>query len=264
VAISQQALATQAVIDRLGDAGLSDEQVAQVLDGPRVEEVRVDTQSESRRGTAAVIAIVLYLLLLMLTIQVANGVAIEKANRISEVLLAIVRPSALLFGKVVGVGLVGFLTLLVGATPVLVKQAVGGSLPAGLPTAIAAGSAWFVLGLALYLTIAGSLGALVERQEEAGAAVAPLTFILIGSYLVGQSAADTTLGAVLAVFPLSSPLVMPSRIAIGAATPGEIAASLVVGLLTVGLVVRFGSTIYRRAIVRTGRRLSVREALRPA
>ena len=52
-------------------------------------------------------SIVLYLLLFMLMIQVANGTAIEKANRISEVLLAIVRPGALLFGKVIGVGIIG-------------------------------------------------------------------------------------------------------------------------------------------------------------
>ena len=55
----------------------------------------------------------------MLMIGVANGTAIEKANRISEVLLAIVRPAALLFGKVIGVGVIGILTILAGAIPVL-------------------------------------------------------------------------------------------------------------------------------------------------
>ena len=73
----------------------------------RPKVVRLDQDRSSRQASAAIVATLLYLLLLMLMILVANGVAIEKANRISEVLLAIVRPGPLLFGKVIGVGLVG-------------------------------------------------------------------------------------------------------------------------------------------------------------
>lgn len=264
VAVTQQALAVQALLDRLAEAGLSETEVVEVLDVPPVPVVRLDTENESRRGSAAIISIVLYLILLMLTIQVATGVAIEKANRISEVLLAIVRPGALLFGKVIGVGLIGAATLLVAAVPVVVKLVAGGSLPAGLPAAVAGGAAWFLLGVALYLTIAGALGALVERQEEAGTVMAPLSIVLIASYLVGQSAADTPLGAVMAVFPLSAPLVMPSRIAIGAASTPEILLSLALSVAAVVVAARVGATIYRRAVVQTGQRLTVREALRSA
>jgi ABC-2 type transport system permease protein len=178
------------------------------------------------------------------------------------VLLAIVRPAPLLFGKVIGVGLIGLFTLVAGVIPVLVKLVIGGDLPAGLPAGLLAGAAWFVLGTALYLTVAGALGALVERQEEAGSAVAPLSIVLIGSYLVGQSASATSLGAVLSVLPLTSTLVMPSRIAIGAASPGAIVLSLVLGVAAVVVAVRIGAGVYRRAIVRTGRRLKLGEVLR--
>lgn len=260
----QQVLANHAMAERLADAGLSDAEVTGVLDIPAVPVARVDADSESRRASAVIISIALYLLLLILTMQVANGIAIEKANRISEVLLAIVRPGALIFGKVIGVGLVGVLTLLAGALPVLIKFSLGGSLPAGLATAIVAGAPWFALGAALYLILAGSLGALVERQEEAGTAMAPLSMLLIGSCIVGQSFADTPVGAVLALVPLSSPLVMAPRIAVGAASGAEIAVSLAVLLVSVIVVARAGATIYGRAVVRTGRRLTIREALRPA
>ena len=122
----------------------------------------------------------------MLMIGVANGTAIEKANRISEVLLAIVRPSALLFGKVIGVGLVGILTILAATLPVLIKYLAGGDLPAGAGSAVVGGAAWFILGLALYLTIAASLGALVERQEETGSVITPLSILLVATYLVAH------------------------------------------------------------------------------
>ena len=115
----------------------------------------------------------------------------------------------------------------------------------------------------LYLTIAGALGALVERQEEAGVgAHAAEPSCSSRTYVLAQSAADGSLGAVLAIFPFTSPIVMPTRIALGDATTGEIVASLAVGLVTVVLVVRLGAAIYRRGIVHTGRRLRLGEALR--
>jgi ABC-2 type transport system permease protein len=261
VAAAQQVVAVRALADRLEDAGLTRAEVDRSMERSQAKVVRLDQDESSRKGSAALVAIALYLLLLMLMIQVSNGTAIEKANRISEVLLAIVRPGALLFGKVVGVGLVGLLTLAFGLLPVIVKLASGGDLPAGLGSAIAGGAPWLVLGLVLYLTTAGALGALVERQEEAGSVVSPLTFLLIASYLVAQSASDTPLGQALAIIPFTSPMVMPSRIAVGEASGIEITASLVLGLATVLLAVRVGSRIYSRAIVRTGRRLKLREVL---
>lgn len=65
----------------------------------------------------------------------------------------------------------------------------------------------------------------------------------------------------LAYVPLSSPLVVPARIAIGASTPVELVASLLILLVTIALAVRFGSAAYGRAIVHTGRRLKLGEVL---
>ena len=200
--------------------------------------------------------------MLLLTSQVASGVAIEKTNSVSEVLLAIVRPHALLFGKVIGVGLIGLFTLACGAIPVLVKLVAGGSLPPGIAGTLAGSAAFFAIGVALYLTTGGALGALVGRQEEAAAAVAPLSVMLIAFYIVGQGGAESTLGTILAYVPFASPMIMPGRIALGASSPFEIVASLSIGVATVVLAGRVSAVVYRRAIVRTGRRLKLRDALR--
>jgi len=144
----------------------------------------------------------------------------------------------------------------------VIKGVAGGSLPPGLGPAVAGGLAWILLGLILYLTIAGALGALVERQEEAGSVLGPLSLLLVGTYILTQSLARTSLGAFLAIFPLTSPIVMPARIALGDASPAEIVVSLLVGAATVVLVVRLGAAILRRGIVHTGKRLRLGEALR--
>lgn len=261
VGVVRQALRADALTTRLVEAGVPGRDVEQMLAGPEIRVQELDVDEESRRGSAAIVATVLYLLLIMLMTQVATGTAIEKANRISEVLLATVRPGALLFGKVIGVGLIGLITIACVIVPVAVRMAVGGDLPDGIGAVLVSGAAWFLLGLALFLTLSGALGALVERQEEAGTVTAPLSVLLVGAFIIGQNAADSAVGAVLAVVPLTSPLIMPSRIAIGEASAAEIALSLGLGLLAVALVVRVGAVVYRRAIVRTGRRLKLREMI---
>lgn len=262
VATMLQAINFANITQRLEASGLTSEQVQSAFATTGARLVEVDSQANDRGAAAAIVSIVLYVLLLALMVQVANGTAVEKSNRISEVLLAIVRPGALLFGKVVGVAVTGLLTLAAAVLPVVVKVALGGDLPVGLGGAILGGSAWFVLGLAFYLTLAGVLGALVERQEEAGSVIMPLTALLIGTFVIAQSAADQALGFVLAIIPFTSPLMEPTRIAKGVAGPVEMTISFLVLLASVIIVGRVGATLYGRAIVRTGRRLKLRDVMR--
>jgi ABC-2 type transport system permease protein len=258
----QQALARAELTQRLHDAGLDAAQVRHVTDVGAAPVESLQADAGTRRAVAVVAATVLYVLLIGLTISVANGVAIEKANRISEVLLAIVPPRPLLFGKVIGVGLMGVATLVIGAAPIVVRFLVGGDLPAGTGAVLAAGAAWFALGVAFYLVVSGALAALVERQEQVGSATGPLMAVLIGSLIVAQSAPESGFAAVLAYVPFSAPVVEPARIAVSASSPVEMALSL--ALLVAGLViaVRSGGLVFQRAIVRTGRRLKLLEVLR--
>ncbi|HEX2782710.1 MAG TPA: ABC transporter permease [Ilumatobacteraceae bacterium] len=256
-----QALSSLSLVDRLHDAGLTDDEVTDVLTAPQVRVEELNKESESRLAASIGLSLVLYLLLLTVMVQVANGIAIEKANRISEVLLAIVRPGPLMFGKVLGVGLVGVSALSAAIVPVVVKLAIGGKLPAGIGGALAGSVIWFVLGLTLYLLIAAALGAMVERQEEAGSAVSPLTAILVATFIVAQGEADTVVGNVLAYVPLTSPIVVPIRLAMGESSAIELVTSVVILVLSILLAARVGSRVYARAIVQTGHRLKLREVL---
>ncbi len=264
VAAAQQAMAGAEVRGRLGEAGLTPQQVQETLAVPPAHVVGLDADAGARRAAAVIAATLLYILLLTLTISVANGVAIEKANRISEVLLAIVPPRPLLFGKVIGVGVMGIATLLFGLIPVVVRLLLGGDMPNGIGGALVSGAAWFALGLAFYLVVSGSLAALVERQEQAGSAMGPLMAALIGSLIVAQSAPESGLAKVLAYVPFCSPVVEPARIAVGASSPPEMALSLLFLIAAVVAAVQVGGVVYQRAIVRTGRRLKLREVLRTA
>lgn len=255
-------ISDQLVVTSLEDRGLDPDAVSDAFTSAQPTVQQVDDDRDGRQGAAFAITLVLYLLIVILASQVANGVAIEKSNRVSEVLLAIVPPRSLLYGKVIGVGLIGLVTLIAGALPVLIRQITSGGLPDGLAIVLLASGAWCVLGLALYLTLAGSLGALVGRQEEVGAIVTPLTMFLVVGYIAAISAGDSALGAVLAYVPFVSPMVEPHRIAVGAGSPVEYLISLALLIATVVVVSRFGTVVFRRAIVRTGGRVKLRDVVR--
>ena len=152
----RQALAATTAVERLEEAGLDAEEIAGVLQAPAPRLELLDAGGDARRGAAFILSLAMYLILIIVMTQVANGVAVEKSNRISEVLLPIVSPTSLLFGKVLGIGCIGVITVLAGASPILVKLTLGGDLPEGLGGALAGGGAWFLLGLALYLVLAGA------------------------------------------------------------------------------------------------------------
>ena len=65
------------------------------------------SNQEARDVAALATGFLLYLSLGIYGAAVASGVAQEKTSRIAEVLLAVVRPSQLLAGKVVGIGVCG-------------------------------------------------------------------------------------------------------------------------------------------------------------
>lgn len=261
VVIVRQVVANRVAAARLAAEGIDLDAVTTAFESAAPTITLVDAEQPGREGAAFALTMVLYVVTVFLTSQVAAGVAAEKANRVSEVLLAIVPPRSMLAGKVVGVSCIGLVTLLAGAAPIAVRFALGGDLPDGVGRTIAVSAAWFLAGLVLYLTLAGALGAMVARQEEVGAVVAPLTMLLVAGYIVAISAGDSIAGLVLGILPLTSPLVTPYRIAIGAGSPAEYVASLGLLLVTVVVTGRVATAVFRRAIVRTGERLGLRDVL---
>ncbi len=263
VTIVRELVAGRVATATLLRAGIEPADVAAAFAAATPSIEPVDVERPGREAAAFGITIVLYILTVLLSSQIASAIAVEKSNRVSEVLLAIVPPRSMLFGKVIGVGCIGLVTLAAGAVPVIARFVVGSDVPDGLGSAIAGSALWFVGGLALYLTIAGAMGALVSRQEEVGAVIAPITTLLVLAYVAAITSSDTPVGTVLAYVPFTSPMVAPFRVAAGEGSAVEYAASLAILAVTVALVARVAAVVFRRGIVRTGRRLTLREVLRP-
>jgi ABC-2 type transport system permease protein len=75
---------------------------------------------------------------------------------------------------------------------------------------------------------------------------------------------DGSLLAVLSVIPMFSPVLMPMRIATGAAAGWEIGLAIALTVVLLAAMIRLSGMVYRNSVLRTGARVRLSEALRPA
>lgn len=224
---------------------------------------------EERKGVAFVASLLLYLQLIVFGIAVASGVVEEKSSRVIEVLMAAVPPRALLAGKIIGIGLLGLLQL---ALTVLVGLAVASATGAIDVRSADAGTlgvvlVWFVLGYLFYAALYAISGVIVSRQEDLQSSSTPVTMILVGGYLVAFPVLEdpaSSLAIISSLVPFTSPIVMPVRVAVGEASGAEIAASLGILVASIALLIPLGARIYEGAVLRMGKPMKLREALRAA
>lgn len=232
-----------------------------------VELGQVEGRSPDDETAAFIMTMILFFVISTYGAMVLSGVVEEKSSRTVEVLLARMPARSLLGGKIVGIGLLGLAQVTATAIVALVAVSVTESfdVPALRGSVIAWAVIWFVLGYTLYATVFGTLGSLASRTEDASSITGAVSIVLVLAFAVSFAAigsADTTWAQVVSWFPLSAPLAMPNRIAMGAATWWD---PFVAALLTVtamaGLVI-LGGRIYTRAILHTSAPLTLAEAWR--
>ena len=250
-------------------AGPSPEQVDAALAQPPLPVDALEPVNARSRETATVAfvgVLLLYGQLFAYGYWVAAGVVEEKSSRVVEVLLATLRPSHLLRGKILGIGLLGLAQLLlIGLVGLFASDAVGSlEFPSGAISTIGLVLVWFVLGFFFYATLFAVAGSIVTRQEDLQTTMTPLTILIVGSFFIGLSATsnpDSTLAVVASLLPFSSPLVMPTRIALGEAATWEVVASITISVAATAALIPLATTIYSRALLRPGR-VRIRQVLR--
>ncbi len=266
--LRQQTALGAAVTDLGGDP----EQVAQQLATATVKIQSLDPAPERDGGqiAAGYVAGILLFLALQTTAQlVSQGVVEEKSTRVVELLLSTIRPWQLMAGKVTGIGVIGLLQVVA-----VIAAAAGTALALGLldtssldlGATIAWALVWFVVGFITFSLALAALASLVSRQEDVASVTAPVLVLMIIPYVIGISIApwDPTNPIVVALsyIPFAAPMVMPMRIALGTVETWEILASLALSLALIPVLVWGAGRIYSNAVLRTGARVRLRDALR--
>ncbi len=221
----------------------------------------------SVRLTGLAVTMAIYLIILIYGSRITVGVSEEKSSRVIEVLLAAVRPSQLLYGKVLGLGILALSqALAILVTFVVLGALVGSSLfhSASLQV-VAVGALWIVVGYAFYCTAYAAAGSLVGKPSDAYNASLPVQLPLILSYIVTFTVlyGDVVPGYYwfLAYFPPTAPISMTVLVAVGVARPWQVALSVALCLAATVLMAWIASRVYGRGILHGGPRLRWRQAL---
>lgn len=258
-----------AVIDRLG---LGPDELAALLapsmPDDRVLEPPADDRLPRVIGAQAGV-FVLYMSILIFGQFVLMGVMEEKQSRVVEVVLSRIAPTQLLAGKIIGIGLLGLLQIvLIGAAIIFAASLIDlpnvelPSLSAGILASVVF---WYLLGYCFYATIYGAMGATVSRQEDAQGAVMIPAFLIIPGFFISMVALDdpsSILAVVGSLLPISAPMVMPVRMALGAASWWEVGLAVLVVAGTTLLLIGFAARVYRGAILSIGAKVRLRDAWR--
>jgi ABC-2 type transport system permease protein len=251
-------------------AGLTADEAAAVRASPppTVVALQIDTDEadSGRQATATITNILLFILLQTYGQWVVTAVTREKASRVVEVLLAVIRPKQLLIGKVIGIGTVALAhAAVLIAVALVTTRVMDVDIASGIaPADLALSGVWFVLGYSLYCNAYAAAGSLVSRVEDAQSVAFPIMLPLLFGYIVSFSIAGgaSTLLWVLAFIPPTAVVAMPTLYAAGDAPLWAVGVSMALTVAAIVAVAMTAARIYERSVLRTGRKLSWREAFR--
>ncbi len=257
------------------DMGLSADEVGALLFPVQFSERTVEpveTEEDEATEIAALVGLMLlYISILMFGQFVMMGVMEEKQTRVVEVVLSRVRPTQVLIGKVLGIGLLGLIQII----------ALGGALIFTVSVADLADFdltglgvkvlglliLWYLLGYTFYSFMYGALGATISRQEDMqGVAMLPVLLILPG-FFFGQMALlepDLWFNRIASFIPFWSPMVMAVRSTTSEVPVWEVVVAIALLIVTTALLVKLGGRIYRGAILQSGKKTKLRAAWRSA
>ena len=218
-------------------------------------------QRDFAQGMAFALAFLFYLSSIAFGMTLAGSVVEEKQSRIVEIIATKIPVRQLLAGKVIGntglavaqmalyaaIGLVGLSFTSFGSFLPSVTGALGWFL------------VFFLFGFLLLACLWAVAGALASRTEDLQSTSTPITLLLLAIFF-GSAFLSGTPQTVLSYVPPASAVLMPQRILEGSAQWWEPVISLGILLATAAAVVLVAERLYRRSLLQTQGRISVRQA----
>lgn len=251
-------------------AGLKD----RLYEGPQIT-VR-SISDERSAGESSFMAIALPILagiLFILTVNISGGyllqaVVEEKENRTMEIILTSISTDQLMAGKIAGNLSVGLTQLLIWLAAAGVGALFFGKMQAD-PSSFAVGGIFlgimaltFLPAFVMIAALMAMVGAIAtearEAQQLSGLFSLPI-FIPIWFLQPIIENPNSPLVVGLSMFPLTSPLTLPMRVAFSTVPAWQIGSSLAILLLSALASVWLASRAFRLGMLRYGKKLAFRE-----
>lgn len=223
-------------------------------------------------GMVYVLMIMLFMAIMITGQLIATEITAEKSSRVMEILVTSVAPLKQMFGKIIGMLLIGLFQIVLFIVVSLVninlphnKDAMGGlNINFGDvdPKLYVFFAIFYLMGYFLYATLFAGVGSIVSRTEDLGQAIMPITMLSLASFYIGiYGLADPNSPFIIAMsyVPFFSPLIMFLRI--GMADPAWWEIAISIGLLAVAIFFLgwLAAKIYRTGVLMYGKRPTFKE-----
>lgn len=248
---------------------IADARASRTPTTPALQVTNIQASSGSlvkdRALTAQIGQLALFLLTLMLSTMLLSQLIEEKSNKVIEVIAAAIPIDAMFVGKLFAMLAASILGLLVwiaaGALLIeLVKHGGVRTLPppaVGWPGFLGLAIVYFGMNYLLLGAAFLTIGAQASTAREVQTLSLPVTFgqmLIFGfaSTAIGDFNSNSAIAA--AIFPLSSPLTMLARAAEQPEWWPHLAA-IAWQMLWVALIIRLGSQLFRKTVLKSGPRV---------
>lgn len=200
---------------------------------------------------------------------VAMSIATEKTSRVMETLVVSAKPSRVLIGKCLAMGLLGLIQFAgtIAFTALCINLFVPGDFTIlGAPLSFDAFNTeavillivYFILGYALYAVMNSVCGASVSKIEDLNSALMPVMFISLVSFYLGYISAaagsDGTISKIATYLPFSSPFILPFKLVNGSYTASEVAISIALLVVSIIVVAYISTRIYSASVLHYGKK----------
>jgi len=232
---------------------------------------------------AFVLPYIMFFLLMIYGQFVMRGVIEEKNQRITETIIASIKPVELMLGKLAGICLLGLTQLTVIGFVILLAFNYGEPLfvrfgvntPDVLefirhlkvsPVVFIFMFTFFIMGFIFFSSLYAGIGAIVNTEDEGQQFQFPLIMLFIIGMLmmisVGQNP-DTPMAFWTSLIPFFAPILMFSRVAVSdpVIPSGAYLSVIILGISTI-IVIWMVAKIYRVGILMYGKKPTLRETIK--
>jgi ABC-2 type transport system permease protein len=233
-----------------------------------VNQIKIEKPGEEGKGgfESVFFSSIIFILLLMMMIIYSGQMLVrsmleEKSNRLIEILISSCTPKDLLFGKVFGLSALGLTHIIVWL--IIGISLIGATLiPMNAFENIHLIFVYFILGFVFYTTLFVGVGSIVSTEQEAQQITSYLSLLLVLPTVFIISALqnpESTIIKVLSYIPFTLPSVMILRVNVSPIPLWEIAATFLIMILSIIIVVNVSAKIFRFGILYYGKMPTLNE-----
>ena len=206
--------------------------------------------------------------------QILTSITEEKENRVIEMILATIKPTTLLVGKLLSLILLAFIQMFTILIPIVIgyfafKNQLSlpnfdlSAIPID-PLVVSVSAVIFLLSFVMFAGILMTIGAAMPTAKEASGFMGATFALIFGPLYAAPlffTSPDSPIVQFLSYFPLTAPIPLLLRNAIGNLSLVEAGIAAAILLVVTIIVVRIGVRIFRFGALEYSRKLSIQEVI---